>query len=79
MDRFIVRYRGRGPRPDDAVSRLASITGARLVEDTGRMMLVDADESPLREVFSDESQWVVAKEILYPRPNPGPRVERPAK
>ena len=77
MARFIVRYRGKGPRPESATARLAAIKRALVIEDTGRTLLVEADESELRSAFSDESEWIVAPEITYPQPDPRPKVERP--
>jgi hypothetical protein len=79
MGRFVVRYRGRGPRPSDAVTRLETVTGARLIEDAGRTLLVEADEADLRSAFSEASLWVVAPEVIVPPPDPRHKVDHPPR
>ena len=63
MARFVVRYRGTGARPNEAVERVKSIDGASVLDDTGRMMLVEAPEQALRSALAPDSDWVVAPEI----------------
>ena len=76
MARFIVRYRGPGPRPSDAVARVSALPGARVIEDAGRTLLVEGDEAELRSTLADESLWIVAPETTYPSPDPRRRVKR---
>jgi len=77
MARFVVRYRGNGPRPADTIDRVKGMPGARILEDAGRTLLVEGDESKLRLVFSDESLWVVAPELTYRLPDPRRKVDGP--
>jgi len=75
MARFIVRYRGNGARPEDTVNKLRSIKGAAVVDDAGRMMLMDVPEQALRSVLASEPDWLIAPEVAYPMPDTRKRAE----
>ena len=77
MARFVVRYRGRGERPEQAIQRVRSIKDASVLDDTGRMMLVDAPEHELRSALGSDADWVIAPEVSYSVPDPRPRILRP--
>jgi len=53
--------------------------GARILEDAGRTLLVQADESVLRSLFSDESLWAVGPEMTYQTPDPHPKIGKPPR
>ena len=62
MDRFILRYRGRGTKPADAVERLRR-AGATVLDDSSpRMVLVEAREDALRAALDQEPDWVMSRE-----------------
>lgn len=69
MARFIVRYRGKGARPEATVQKLRSIDGATIVDDSGRMVLVDAPEQAVRSAVANDPDWLVAPEVAYPLPD----------
>jgi hypothetical protein len=75
--RFVVRYRGLGERPREAVKRIQSIPGAKILGDAGKMMLVEAPESELRTAMAAHPDWVVAPESTYDVPDPRKRIEHP--
>src|SRR5437867_13422011 len=65
MRRFILRYRGEGARPQDAVEKIRAIGGAAVLEDSDRMMLVEAPEQELRQALGSETDWSIAPEVTY--------------
>jgi len=67
MSRFVVRYRGPGKRPQETVDRLEA-GGTSILEDSGRMMLVEASEQALRRTL-DSADWIVSEERHYPIPD----------
>jgi hypothetical protein len=67
MSRFVVRYRGPGKRPQETVDRLEA-GGTSILEDSGRMMLVEASEQTLRHAL-DSADWVVSEERQYSVPD----------
>ncbi len=77
MARFIVRYRGKGERPPDAVKKVQGIAGAAVLEDSGRMMLVEAPEHALRTALASEDDWLVSPEVGYAVPDTRKKVEGP--
>jgi len=79
MARFIVRYRRKGPKPDDAAERMARVPGTRVVEETERMLLVEGEEAAVRSAFPDAGEWLVEPEKVYSIPDPRPKVERPPR
>lgn len=74
--RFVLRYRGEGTRPDD-VERVRGLPGAVVVDSSARMLLVEADEQPLRDLVESLPDWVMAPEQTFGVPDPRHRVQRP--
>lgn len=79
MPRFVVRYRGQGARPQDAVDRVRRIEGASILDDSDRTMLVDASEEALRGALTPETDWIIAPEVAYPVPDTRKRVQSSPK
>jgi hypothetical protein len=77
MARFVVRYRGAGDRPREALQRVQSIEGAQVLDDTGRMMLVEAPEHELRSALGTDADWVLSPEVNYPLPDTRKRPASP--
>ena len=76
--RFVLRYRGDGPKPEADVERVRRLPEATMVdESSGRMMLVESDEGPLRELVESLPDWVAAPEQRIPVPDTRKRVKRP--
>lgn len=76
MPRFIIRYRGQGDRPQDAVKKVQDIQGASVLEDSGRMMLVEAPEHALRNALASED-WIISSAVGYAVPDTRKKVEGP--
>ena len=79
MPRFVVRFRGKGLPPADALQRLATLRSARVLQNAGRTFLVEGNEPDLRQLFADPEIWHVAPEVEIPRPDLRPRVTRPPR
>lgn len=78
MPRFVVRYRRQGERPPDVLEKVHGITGASVLEDSGRMMLVEAPEQALRNTLA-EDDWLISPEVNHPVPDTRKKVKSPAR
>lgn len=83
MSRYIVRYTGKGAPPAGALDGIAAASGVRVVDRTGRMLLVDADdEDHVRAATSGcgggaANDWLIAQEVTYAPPDLRKRIRRP--
>ncbi|MDQ3645275.1 MAG: hypothetical protein M3356_07210 [Actinomycetota bacterium] len=74
---FVLRYRGEGPKPAADVERIRGLPEATVLDESStRMMLVESDEQPLREVVASLHEWVVAPEQAVPLPETRERIKR---
>lgn len=69
MARYVLRYRGRGPRPAADVGRVGALPGVEIVDDSPRMLLVDGPEKALRAALADLPGWVMSAETAVPLPD----------
>ena len=69
MPRFVIRYRGKGEYPERVLKKMRSV-GASIIEDSGRMLLVEAPKQRLEEAMASEPEWLVTPEVSYERPDP---------
>jgi hypothetical protein len=69
VPRWILRYRGSGPRPDVDAARIAALPGAEIVDDSSRMLLVDGPEDALRAAVASMPDWTLAEEREVPLPD----------
>jgi hypothetical protein len=80
MPRFVIRYHGAGPRPEDVVERVRKLPESRIVDDSGRMLLVEAPAAEHLTAAIGKAgggEWLVAPEQGYAVPDTRKRVERP--
>ena len=75
MAKFIVRYVGTGPRPAADVKRIRTAPGLKVLDDSSRMMLVQASAAGLKKVVQSMTGWTWSPErsIRLPDPRPKPR------
>lgn len=74
MDRFILRYQGKGSKPQWNVQQIRSLQNITVVDDSSpRMILVDAPEDELRALVDSMPDWVMSREKTYRLPDPRPR------
>jgi hypothetical protein len=77
-ERFILRYGGDGPKPDADVDRIRAVSGATVVDESARMLLVESDEAALRQtVESLAPGWVLARESVVKVPDTRKKIRRP--
>jgi hypothetical protein len=75
MGRYILRYVGTGPRPAADVQRIRAAPELAVLDDSLRMMLVEASEGELAKVMGSMPGWTWSPEraIRLPDPRPKPR------
>lgn len=78
MGRFILRYKGSGPKPDEDVERIRGLAGTRVLDDSSRMLLVAAPESELQGLINSMPDWVMSPEQTIQLPDPRPKILRDA-
>lgn len=72
MSRFIARYRETGTPVSEATARLRAVPRVTVVDQSSRMVLVEAPEAmeaALREALPG---WVIARERMVPVPTTRP-------
>jgi hypothetical protein len=74
VGRFIVRWVGEGLRPSADVQRLRVSPQLTVLDDSARMLLVEASEESLKEVMGELPGWTWSPErtirLRDPRPKP---------
>jgi len=72
---FVLRYRGDGPKPAADVERIRTLPEATVLdESSARMVRVESDERPLREMVESLDGWVLAPEQVVPVPDTRKRI-----
>jgi hypothetical protein len=75
--RFVLRYRGEGTKPDGDVARVRDLAGAVVLDASSpRMVLVESEPGPLRELVEGLDDWIVGADQTYPVPDTRKKVER---
>ena len=72
-DRYIVRFRGSAPAKE-ITARLHADPDVLVVEETARMVLVEANESNLLRVIQPGHDVVILPERHYERPESRPSI-----
>jgi hypothetical protein len=75
--RFVLRYGGEGPKPDPDVALVHGLPEAVVVDSSSRMLLVEAEPEPLRQLVAGLPGWVMAPERSYEVPDTRKKVDRP--
>ena len=77
MERYILRYKGPGPKPDADVERIRALPNTTVLDHSSRMLLVASPESKLRALIDAMPDWVMTPEQTIRLPDPHPRIVRP--
>jgi hypothetical protein len=72
MSRFIVRYTGRGSAPAEDLALIRSLPQVTILDETPRMVLVEAPSST-QDQLQELKSWVVAEEKSFSLPDPRPK------
>jgi hypothetical protein len=77
-NRFVLRYRGDGTKPDADVALVQELTDAVVLDDSSsRMLLVEAEPEPLRDLVQGLPDWVMGPDVAYQVPDTRKKVLRP--
>lgn len=77
MDRFILRFTGKGTASDSDLKRIRSAAGVTILEDASpRMLLVETSPEVLDQLIESLPGWISARERMVPLPDPRPKVRR---
>jgi hypothetical protein len=76
-NRFVLRYRGEGPKPDEDVARVHDLSDAVVLDSTSRMLVVEAEPEPLRDLVEALPDWVMGPDVAYEVPDTRKKVLRP--
>ncbi|HEV2805477.1 MAG TPA: hypothetical protein VGW57_11175 [Chthoniobacterales bacterium] len=76
MERFILRYEGAGEKPVDDLEKIRAVPKLKVVDDSSRMLLVEAPNDSVAGLIATLPEWKLTKEVFVPIPDPRPRVRQ---
>ena len=79
MGRYILRFTGTGAKPAADVKRIRSASKLTVLDDSARMLLVEASQERVREVISSMPGWTWTPERTIRLPDSRPRPRRKPK
>ena len=74
MDRFILRFTGKGEPPAEDIRRIRELSHAQVIDTSPRMLLVEAPSTSLDALVCSMPAWTVSAEHFVPRPDPRPKL-----
>ena len=74
MERFILRFEGNGDSPVDDLERIRTLPDLKVVDDSSRMLLVEAPQEVVTKLVETLPKWRLSKERFVPVPDVRPRV-----
>lgn len=74
MERFILRFEGNGDSPVDDLERIRTLPDLKVVDDSSRMLLVEAPQEVVTKLVETLPEWSLSKERFVPVPDVRPRV-----
>jgi hypothetical protein len=77
MGRFISRFNGVGEKPAEDVQRIRSLPNATVLDDSARMILIEAPDTAITELVK-LPQWDLSHESFVPLLDPRPKLRKPA-
>jgi hypothetical protein len=75
MSRYILRYGGSQSAPSEHLESIRATPGLRVLDQSPKMLLVDADESSLRAQLKAMPGWSMHPEQSYPLPDTRKKIE----
>jgi hypothetical protein len=76
MERFIVRFTGKGEPPAEDINQIRKMPQLRVVDSSPRMLLVDAPHAELDALIRSMPSWVLSPEKFFPIPDPRPKLRK---
>jgi hypothetical protein len=75
MNRYILRFRGEGIKPETDVEVIRSLPHTKVIdEDSPRMLLVEAPKEELETAIDTLKNWMMSEERSYSIPDTRPHV-----
>ena len=68
-----IAVRAASNKPAEDVRQIRPVRGTRVIDESERMMLVEAPDGELRKLMSGLSRWVMGDEQTIPLPDPRER------
>lgn len=78
MARYVLRFTGSGPRPAADLERIRSARDVTVLDDSARMLLVEAPAERVRKLIGSLPGWTSSPERTIQLPDPRPRPRRPS-
>ena len=66
----MLRYRGSGPAPAAELDRVRSDPRVHIIDESPRMLLVEATEADAESLRSELGGWLVSEEQFYAQVDP---------
>lgn len=79
MGRYILRFTGTGAKPAADVKRIRAAPRVTVIDDSGRMLLVESTEERVKEVVAAMSGWSWSPERTIRLPDLRPKPCRKPK
>ena len=70
MARYILRFTGKGASPDHAKQRLAKLPNVTIVDESARMLLVEASPEAINRLTQELPGCNATPERMIPAPKP---------
>jgi hypothetical protein len=78
MSRYILRYHGEGAKPHDDVQRFRCLPEVKLIDESSKMLLVDAPSAEsLQAVLDTSGRWSISPEESMELPPRHPDLAKP--
>ena len=74
MARYVLRFTGRDAPPDDHRQRIANLPDVRIVDESLRMLLVEAPPESISRLTQELPDWTWTPERTIPLPDPRPKL-----
>lgn len=72
--RFVLRFGGAGEKPRADVAKIRATRSLTVIDESPRMLLVDASEETLDRLMTALPEWTLSPEMSVPLPDPRPKV-----
>lgn len=76
MERFILRFEGNGEKPAQDLERIRALPGVKIVDDSSRMVLVEAPSAGVTELVQALPHWSLSPEHFVPVPDVRARIRK---
>lgn len=76
MGRFILIFRGKGPKPVEDVKRFRALRNTTVLdESSSRMILVEAPDAELKALVDTMPEWIITQEKTIQLPDLRPKID----